>query len=530
MGSAQAAVGTGRSAASSGPTHERETDTAILIYPHQLFHDHPALARDRAAPVYLVEDPLFFSQYRFHPLKIRYHRLSMAAYRRQLESEGRTVRLVRSRELPSSGDIVSLLSNRTGRVLVVDLADDWLSRGLHRAARERDITVETLDSPGFLLRGDEITEAAGDGDTLRLAPFYRHMRRRNAILVDSNGAPVGGRWSFDAENRRKIPSDHQPPPASTDTHGGEARSIALELAREVPFTGEGGPFGGAHRWEELPPYPFTRGDALRWLEEFLSRRLARFGTYEDAIDRRDDRWYHSVLTPMLNAGLLTPEETLRRTMETAERARRDGRPIPLNSLEGFVRQIVGWREFMRVAYHLRGRQMRSCNIWGHHRAMPASFYDGTTGIVPFDRVVKKTVRLSWAHHIERLMVAGNLMLLCEIDPHAVYRWFMEMYVDAYDWVMVPNVYAMSQYADGGTITTKPYISGSNYIRKMSDEEAGPWQEVWDGLYWRFLARHRDLFAANRRSAMMVRALDRLDRTRKERIIARADEFLAALGE
>ncbi|MCG8478284.1 MAG: cryptochrome/photolyase family protein, partial [Spirochaetales bacterium] len=385
------------SAAPREAAYRHDTSTATLIYPHQLFHDHPALARDRAAPIYLMEDPLFFTQYRFHPLKIRYHRLSMAAYRRQLESKGRTVRLVRSRELPSSGSIVSLLDPRVGKILVADLADDWLSGGLHRAARERNIAIETLRSPAFLLGRDEITEATGGGGTLRLAPFYRHMRLRHAILVDGDGGPIGGRWSFDTENRKKIPSRHQPPPPPTEIHGGEARSIARELAGTIPFAAERAPFDGEHRWDELPPYPFTRDDALEWLEEFLSRRLPLFGAYEDAIDRRDDRWYHSMLTPMLNTGILTPGETLRRTMEIAERAEGEGHPIPINSLEGFVRQILGWREFMGAAYHLGGRGMRSRNTWSHTRAMPRSFYNGTTGLAPFDRVVKKTIRLAWAH-------------------------------------------------------------------------------------------------------------------------------------
>ena len=512
-----------------GGASHRSTGTAIVIYPHQLFHDHPALTYDRAAPVYLVEDPLIFTQHRFHPLKIRYHRLSMAAYRAHLESRRRTVRVVGAGELPESGHIISLVGDRTKRVIIADLVDHRLSERLHRAARERNVTVETLRSPGFLLDQKGVEEMVGDSGAFRMAEFYRSMRLRRSILVDTRGAPVGGRWSFDTENRKKIPARHHPPPAPVDIHGEQARLIAGAIDVTSPLADERAPFTGDHRWDALPPYPFTRDDALRWLDEFLSRRLPLFGTYEDALDRRDDRWYHSVLTPMLNAGIITPEETLRRTLETAERAEREGHPIPLNSLEGFIRQILGWREFMRATYHAGGRNMRNGNVWGHTRPMPQSFYDGTTGIPPFDRVVRKTIRLCWAHHIERLMVAGNLMLLCEIDPHAVYRWFMELYVDAYDWVMVPNVYAMSQYADGGTITTKPYISGSNYIRKMSDEETGPWQEVWDGLYWRFIDHHRDRFAANRRSSMAVHALDRLDRARRDRIIARADEFLASLG-
>jgi deoxyribodipyrimidine photolyase-related protein len=425
----------------------------------------------------------------------------MAAYQRDLQDRGHRVEVLR--HLPNTGDALARLPASVARVAVVDPDDDYLDRRLTRAARDRRLSLDRFSAPGFLLTPEEIDQYGAEHPQLHMAEFYRHQRRRFNTLLDDEGKPIGGSWSFDAENRKKIPRSHTPPPPMRHVHGPEARSVAQELGLE------------------LPPYPINRDDSLRWLDEFMAERLALFGDYEDAMDQRDDRWYHGVLTPMLNTGLLTPREVLDRALDLHD-------SVPLNALEGFVRQVLGWREFMRLTYRLRGREMRTRNFWGHHNPMPAAFYRGDTGLAPFDRVVAKTQRSAWAHHIERLMVAGNLMLLCEIDPDAVYRWFMELYIDAYDWVMVPNVYAMSQYAAGGQITTKPYISGSNYLRKMSDESPGPWQDVWDGLYWRFIDHHREFFSGNARLALMPRQLDRMKSERRQRIFATADDFLSGL--
>jgi deoxyribodipyrimidine photolyase-related protein len=522
-----------RQAASRGPGE------AVLIYPHQLFCPHPALIAAPAAPVFLVEDPLFFRELPFSRLKTEYHRITMAAFRRELIEDGytpatlsggagetvekagsiratprhtpipfRTVTVIPTASLTRTEDVFLHLRASIRRVLVVEPDDDWLGTRLAGGAADAGVAITFLDSPGFLLSAVEADRYGASRSRLAMADFYRHQRRERGVLVTSGGAPVGGKWSFDADNRRRIPRSQEPPPPFAPVHGVAAVNAAEEA---------GAP---------LPPYPVTREDARRWLSEFLATRLEHFGAFEDAMDRRDDRWFHSLLTPMLNVGLLTPTEILDGALAAASRREDSASEIPLNSLEGFVRQILGWREFVRVAYRHSGRRMRTTNFWGHRNGMPTSFYQGTTGLPPFDAVVSKTRRLGWAHHIERLMVAGNLMLLCEIHPDAVYRWFMELYVDAYDWVMVPNVYGMSQYADGGLITTKPYISGSNYLRRMSDEPAGDWQDIWDGLYWRFIDRHREFFATNPRLALMPRQLDGMDRERRRRITAAAETFLS----
>ena len=261
------------------------------------------------------------------------------------------------------------------------------------------------------------------------------------------------------------------------------------------------------------------------LQRLPGNRLVHFGKYQDAIRRDEPILFHSLLSPALNIGLLTPDQVVNETLQFARA--REG-TIPLNSLEGFIRQIIGWREFVRGVYTLEGNQQRTINFWGHSRKLPKSFYTGTTGIDPVDSIIARLQESAYAHHIERLMVLGNFMLLCEIDPHEVYRWFMEMFIDAYDWVMVPNIYGMSQYADGGLMTTKPYISSSKYILRMSDYPRGPWCDIWDALYWHFISKHRHIFQKNPRMRVMVSSLDRMPLAKKSDYVAKAEQFLEAL--
>jgi deoxyribodipyrimidine photolyase-related protein len=226
---------------------------------------------------------------------------------------------------------------------------------------------------------------------------------------------------------------------------------------------------------------------------------------------------------MLNTGLISPKTIIERTMEFASEHN-----VPINSTEGFIRQIISWREFIRGMYEVKGVESRTTNFWGFKRKIPASFYDGTTGIMPVDDTIKKVLRTGYCHHIERLMILGNFMLLCEFDPDEVYRWFMELFIDAYDWVMVPNVYGMSQFSDGGLFATKPYISSSNYILKMSDYSKGDWQKTWDGLFWNFMDKHRDFFKTNPRSSMLINTFDKMQAEKRQNHLENAAAFLSHL--
>ena len=226
---------------------------------------------------------------------------------------------------------------------------------------------------------------------------------------------------------------------------------------------------------------------------------------------------------MLNIGLLEPNQVVSKAISAAAKYN-----VPLNSLEGFIRQIIGWREFIRIVYEREGSIQRTKNYWGFSRKIPETFWTGDTGILPIDNVIKKVLQTGYCHHIERLMVMGNFMLLCEFDPDEVYRWFMELFIDSYDWVMVPNVYGMTQFADGGLMTTKPYISGSNYLLKMSDYEKGEWTTVWDGLFWRFMHVHRNFFLSNPRLGMLVKTFDKMAEEKQQAHLDKAEKYLNSL--
>ncbi|MCP9810232.1 deoxyribodipyrimidine photolyase, partial [Cyanobium sp. HWJ4-Hawea] len=245
-----------------------------------------------------------------------------------------------------------------------------------------------------------------------------------------------------------------------------------------------------------------------------------FGPYEDSLSLQHDTLQHSLLSPLLNCGLLDPEDVIEATLEHAK-----AEAIPIASLEGFLRQIIGWREFIRGIDLEFGERQRETNFWNHHRQLGPCWNDGTTGLPPLDAAIEKVNRLAYNHHIERLMVISNLMLLCEIQPRAVYGWFMERYLDSYGWVMGPNVYGMGLMSDGGIFATKPYICGSNYILKMGGAKRGPWCEIWDGLYWRFIDRHRSFFRSNPRLSMMVSLLDRMEPSKRDRLFNLGESFI-----
>jgi len=345
--------------------------------------------------------------------------------------------------------------------------------------------------------------------------FYKHQRQSRNILLETDKKPAGGKWTFDDENRLKYPKGKIPPKVDFPTPN-RFNEEAVAYTQKY-FADNYGDLNADFL------YPTTFVESKKWLQDFFKTRFSAFGAYEDAIVLNQNILHHSVLTPMLNTGLITPQYIIDETVRYA----RD-HEIPLNSLEGFIRQIIGWREFIRAVYDLKGREERTKNYWGFTRKIPASFWKGTTGIEPIDSTIKKVLETGYCHHIERLMVLGNFMLLCEFDPDEVYRWFMELFIDAYDWVMVPNVYGMSQFADGGLMSTKPYISGSNYLMKMSDYKKGNWQPIWDGLFWRFMYTHRDFFLGNPRLGMLVKSFDKMPEIKQKAHLEVAEQFLRSL--
>jgi deoxyribodipyrimidine photolyase-related protein len=485
---------------------------ASLIFPHQLFAQQPLVLPEH--DIFLLEEPLFFTQYPFHQQKIAFHRASMRAYADFLRQQGLLVQYLEAQNpLADVRQLLPWLAQQGyQRVHYVDVVDDWLEQRLQTGAKAQGLPLFRHDSPMFL-RSYEETMEKPKGRMFQ-TDFYIQQRKQRGILVDQQGKPLGGKWSFDAENRLKYPKGRQPPIVHFPQSNGyyqEARAYVQQF-----FTAN---LGCLHeRWQ----YPCTFVEAKAWLSDFIQQRLADFGRYEDAMLPGQPILNHSLLSPLLNVGLLTPQEVLDEVLRQAD-------ALPFNSVEGFVRQVLGWREFIRWVYVQKGREERCRNFWGFKAGLPASFYTGETGIPPLDQVIKQLQQTAYCHHIERLMVLGNFMLLCERSPDAVYQWFMEFFIDAYDWVMVPNVYGMSQFADGGLMATKPYISGSNYLMKMGHFPKGAWQAVWDGLFWRFMDRQRDFFLANPRLGMLVKLYDKMPKAQQQAHWAQAEGFLERLA-
>jgi deoxyribodipyrimidine photolyase-related protein len=322
---------------------------------------------------------------------------------------------------------------------------------------------------------------------------------------------VGGKLSFDTDNRKRLARDQVLP--TFQVYGANEYVDEAKQYVERYFPDNPGNIDDF-------PWPTNRQEALNWLKEFISSRLDEFGPYEDAIHGEAPWVYHSGISPVLNIGLLNPQEVVAAVVSEYQQ-----RDVPLASVEGFVRQVLGWREYMRGMYLDCHVGLRTANVFGHNRRLTNDWYSATTGLKPVDDVIRKVLTRGYAHHIERLMIVGNIMLLCDFHPDEVCRWFMEMFVDSYDWVMVPNVYGMSQYSDGGSMVTKPYVSSSNYILSMSHYDREEWADVWDGLYWRFIEKNKERFATNPRMKMIVSQLDRLDEGRKRIIRYRAEDFL-----
>ena len=485
----------------------------FLIFPHQLFETIPA----KTNQIILVEENLFFSQYPFHKQKIVWQRASMRAYFDKISKSRSNCHYISAQDKLS--DIRLLLADLAEKgveqIHFFECSDNWLNRRLHAIAKKHSIELVEHQSPMFLNSLTEIKNYFADKKRLFQTDFYVDQRKKRAILLEGK-KPMGGKWTYDAENRQKYPKNKTAPfinlPAS-DSYWEEAVQYC-----EKYF---GNNYGSIAK---TPIYPYTSEAAKIWLDDFLENRLWEFGHYEDAIVEKEHFLHHSLLTPMLNSGLLTPAYVLEKTLAYAALHP----DLPLNSLEGFIRQIMGWREFIRAVYHLKGSEERTRNYWGFTRKIPKSFYDGSTGIAPIDSVIQKVLKTGYCHHIERLMVLGNFMLLCEFDPDEVYRWFMELFIDAYDWVMVPNVYGMSQFADGGLMATKPYISGSSYLMKMSDFKKGEWQEIWDALFWRFMHTHRNFFLQNPRIGMLVHSFDKMAEERQALLLNKAEEYLRTL--
>ena len=394
---------------------------------------------------------------------------------------------------------------------IFEIEDKAFEKRIIVFSKKYNLSLTISPSPMFLIKRDEFLELKGSSKVVRMGNFYKNVRKKLNILVDKDQKPIGGKWSFDDENRKKIPKGLDIPSLLEM----EISKYAEELKPIINKKFSNHPGEMNDIW-----VPFNRVEALKNLDYFISIKFENFGPYEDAILSNDSFLFHSALSPSMNIGLITPKDVVDRVLDYANE-----KEVPINSLEGFIRQIIGWREFIRGVYQNYGDQQLESNFFNFSRSLKDTWYSGSTGIPPLDDAIKLSDKYGYTHHINRLMVISNLMTLTEIDPKNIYKWFMEMYVDSSEWVMVPNVFGMGTFADGGLMSTKPYTCGSNYVLKMSNYKKGPWCEVLDGLYWRFTDKHRKFYESNPRLSILTRSLDKMNPERKERIFSLAEDFI-----
>ncbi len=487
----------------------------FVILGNQLFHPKE-LKKLGCEEVFMAEDYGLCTYEKHHKLKLYLYLTSMREYKDELESASIKVHYFKLEERKKDEEYFTFLikflkKQKISTINFFEIEDKPFEESLVKALDDSKISINTHDSPMFLLSKNEFKPLAKGNKTYRMASFYKEMRKKFNILVDEEGKPFGEKWSFDEENRKKIPTGFEIPKMPTFNLS-KHHSEVIELIEKNFKTHPG---SLQNIW-----FPVRRKDANKQLNEFLKKRFLNFGVYEDAMLEGKNFLFHSCLSANMNIGLLTPEEVINKALKYAKKE-----SVPINSLEGFIRQVIGWREFIRGIYVEEGNFQISQNYWNHKNKLSSSWYEGNTGLDPLDDAILTTLKDGYIHHIPRLMVISNIMNLCEIDPKEIYRWFMEMYIDASEWVMVPNIFGMATYADGGLMSTKPYTCGSNYILKMSNYKKGDWCDIADGLYWRFTEKNRKFYESNPRLSMITRNLDKMDKKRKENIFSKAEEFI-----
>lgn len=496
---------------------------AVLVLGDQLSTGLAGLrAADRARDLVVMAEVSDETAYvPHHPKKIAFVLAAMRKFAAALAADGWQVAYTRLDDPENTGSIAGELRRRAAghAGILVTRPGEWRLI----AALDAVPGVRMLEDDRFLCTPAEFARWAEGRKVLRMEHFYREMRRRTGLLMEGD-KPAGGRWNHDHDNRK---------PARADLFRPGPLRIAPDAVTDAVLTLVAARFGG--NFGDLHPFHFAtdRAGALAALDHFIDTGLAGFGPVQDAMLADDPFLNHSVLSPYLNAGLLGPLEVCERV--AAEWAA--GR-VPVNSAEGFIRQIIGWREFMRGIYFLEGPGYVRRNALGHHRPLPAFFWGAQTRMACAAHVVGQTRAAAYAHHIQRLMVTGNFALLAGIDPHAVHEWYLAVYADACEWVEAPNVIGMSQFADGGVVGSKPYVSSGAYINRMSDycgrcaydvrAKTGARACPFNLLYWHFLDRHRDRLAANPRMAQIYRTWDRMEPDHRAAVLADADALLGRL--
>jgi deoxyribodipyrimidine photolyase-related protein len=470
----------------------------FIIFPTQLYNDIKIL--DEYKKIYLLEEPRYFTDFKFHKLKLAYHRATMKKYYDYLKTKNINVSYI------NFDKVTKTFYKSLKEVTFYDPYDNKLSEKL-----EKILKCNILPQKQFLLTNAEIHENKKlfyKNGKYHNDLFYKFMRIKLNILIDKKEKPEGGKWSYDNENRLLLPKEINVP----DLPKINKNKYITEAINYIN-TNFNDNYGSLDNFM----YPIDHNSSIDWLNSFLGKRLNNFGPYEDAVDTEHQFIFHSILTPMMNIGLLTDNEVINKSVEFYKNHK-----VKLASFEGFIRQIIGWRTYVYSIYILEGKQMYNSNQL-HNKKKISDKWWKSVNIEPIDFLINKIIKYAYVHHIERLMYLSNWMLMNNINPKEVYRIFMEWTIDAYEWVMIPNVFGMGQFSTSNMMT-RPYFCSSNYILKMSNFKKGEWCLIWDSVYYSFINKHKSLLASNYATAMQVKHWNNKSKKDQEELIEIAKKY------
>jgi deoxyribodipyrimidine photolyase-related protein len=482
-------------------------------------------AHDRVLMAELHDEATYV---RHHKKKIAFLFSAMRHFADELRAAGWTVDYVKLDDADNWGCFTeqvkhAVASHAPAQIIVTD-AGEWRVSEMFKSWSEAlAVPVRILPDTRFIATVPEFLAWAEGRKQLRMEYFYRDIRRKTGLLMNGD-QPEGGKWNYDAENRKAADADlFMPTPKATAPDAVTQEVLGLVAARFGNHFGDLEPF-----W-----YAVTRKGAEAAFTAFVKNALPHFGDYQDAMLAGEPFLYHSLIAQYLNCGLLDPLAIC----QEVEAAYRAGK-VPLNAAEGYIRQVIGWREYVRGIYWLKMPGYEASNFFDHKRPLPDFYWTGETDMACIRAAVTQTKEQAYAHHIQRLMVTGNFAMLAGIDPHVLHEWYLSVYADAYEWVELPNTVGMSQFADGGLLASKPYAASGAYINRMSNycgtcrydvkQRTGPKACPFNALYWDFLSRHRDKLSSNPRIGQMIRTYDKFAEDERARIKQSAASFLATL--
>ena len=492
---------------------------AVLVLPNQLFESNKLIGTNTF--VYIVEHPIYFTQFKYHKLKLILHRATMKMYYDIIFEKTKHVKYIDYNDY----DMDSIFKKHK-RIDMYDPVDHVIAKELKKLSAKHNKELFVHDTPLFLCKISDLNDYINNGGKFHQTSFYIWQRKRLDLFVKNVGGekkPYKDRWTFDTENRYPYNSDFK-----TDIHFKTNESkYVIEAKKYIDKHFKTNP------GDDNFYFPITWGEARKHLSKFLKERFACFGKFQDTVGKDIIFGCHSVISPLINIGLLTPAFIIAECVKHYKTNK-----LEYSSVEGFIRQIIGWREFVRMMYMFKHKEMETMNHFNHKNKLDNSWYKGTTGVGPIDEIVNKILKYAYAHHIERLMYVGNFMLITRIKPDDAYEWFMSLFIDSYHWVMQCNVYCMSQYSAGSLATTRPYFSSSNYIDKMSSYKRKKgiynkivlkdnnleWYELWDILYYRFIHDNKKEFSENYSTASAVSHWNNKSNKEKDDIIKVSDTY------